>query len=249
MLATDIITRVSIALFDQTNVRWSQAEIVNYINDGQAQIILYRPDANSVTGSIRLVTGSKQSIPLAQTTDPNGVALPPGIRFLRVIRNMGSDGRTPGRSIRECSSVALDNELPDWHWLNPAAAVQHYIFDNIAPQNFYVYPSVASGATPYIEVVYAGLPVKVLSNSDGSPTTATNQLTLQDQYINPLMDFVLYRCYAKDASYAGNMQRAMSHYEAFGNSLQVTQNTMFMAAAAEQATPTPRAAAQTRTGA
>lgn len=249
MLASEIIRRASTALFDATNVRWSQGELVDYINDGQRQIILLRPDANSVTASLKLVAGSKQSIPTTEGTDPNGVPTPKGVRFLRAVRNMGSDGKTPGRAIRECSRVALDNEVPDWHFANPSPTVQHYIFDNVAPRNFYVYPAIPSGGNVYAEIVYSGLPVTVLKNADGSPTSATDLLTLPDQYINALLDFVLARCYAKDASYAGNMQRAQVHIESFGNSLQVTMSTEFLAAAAQQATPTPAAAPQARTGA
>jgi hypothetical protein len=248
VLATEIIRRASTALFDATNVRWSQGEIVDYINDGQRQIILLRPDANSVTASVKLVPGSKQSIPVADGTDPNGVATPKGVRFLRAVRNMGTDGRTPGRAIRECSRVALDNEVPDWHFANPSSTVQHSIFDNIAPKTYYVYPACPASGNVYIELVYSGLPVTVLKNADGSPTSATDQLTLSDQYINALLDFVLMRCYAKDASYAGNMSRAQVHLEAFGNSLNVTMTTEFLAAAAQKATPTPAASAQSRTG-
>lgn len=248
MRATEIIQRASIALQDTTNVRWSMQELVNYINDGQRQIILLRPDSNAVTASVKLVPGSKQSIPMADGTDPAGVSTPKGIRFLRAVRNMGANGLTPGRAIRECSRVALDNELPDWHSANASEIVQHYIFDNIAPKVFYVYPSIPTPSNTYIEVVYSGLPVTVLTNGDGSPTTGTDVLTLSDQYVNALLDFVLMRCYAKDASYAGNMQRAMAHLEAFGNSLNVSMTTEFMAAAAQLATPTPAAAPQNRTG-
>lgn len=246
MKASDIISRVSIALFDQTNVRWSKAEIVNYINDGQAQIILLRPDANAVVGSLRLATGTKQTLPTVGSTDPNGVPLPPGIRFLRMVRNMGSDGKTPGRAVRECSRVALDNEIPDWHTTNPGAVVMHHIFDNIAPKTFYVFPPVASTATVYAECIYAGTATSVSIDVNGVITNDT--LTLDDTYINALFDFVMARCYAKDASYAGNMQRALTHAEAFGNALGVTQQLQFLAAAAQSATPTPAAAAQTRTG-
>jgi hypothetical protein len=248
VLATEVIRRASTALFDATNVRWSLGELVDYINDGQRQIILLRPDSNSVTASIKLGIGSKQSIPLVDGTDPNSVPTPKGVRFLRAVRNMGSDGRTPGRAIRECSRVALDNEVPDWHFANPAATVQHYIFDNIAPKTFYVYPAIPNPSNTYIEMVYSGLPVTVLKNADGSPTSPTDLLTLSDQYINALLDFVLARCYAKDASYAGNMARAQAHIQSFGASLSATMTTEFTAAAAQQATPTPAAAAQARSG-
>lgn len=228
MLASDIILRAAHLLFDESNVRWTKSELLRYISDGQRQIVLLRPDAGAVTATVTLVAGTKQGIPAST-----------GIRFLRAMRNMGSGGgETPGRAIRECSRVALDNEQPDWHSDTPTNVIQHYIFDNIAPQVYYVYPPAQAGTK--VEIVYSAVPPAV--------TTEGQTLALTDQYINALLDWVMYRCYAKDASYAGNMQRAQAHLEAFGNSLQVTMSTEFLAAAAQQATPTPAAAAQARTG-
>lgn len=230
MLASDIIDRVSTAIFDATSVRWAVPELLRHITDAERQIIVLRPDAGSITATLTLVAGSKQSIP-ANT----------GIRFLRAIRNMGlsPSADAPGRAIRECSRVALDNEMPDWHYANPAAVIQHYVFDNIAPKIFYVYPPAQAGTK--IEAVYSAVPVAV--------TAAGQTLTLSDQFVNAVVDWVLFRCYAKDAAYAGNMQRAQAHLEMFANTLQVNMNTEFMAAAAQAATPTPAAAAQVRTGA
>ncbi|HDK8696501.1 TPA: hypothetical protein PVA50_004840, partial [Aeromonas hydrophila] len=36
-----------------------------------------------------------------------------------------------------------------------------------------------------------------------------------DIYINPIIDFMLYRCFSKDAEYAANSNRAAGHYNAF----------------------------------
>jgi aspartate/methionine/tyrosine aminotransferase len=38
-------------------------------------------------------------------------------------------------------------------------------------------------------------------------------------FANAIMDFVLYRAYMKDAEYAGNAQRASTHYQLFANSI------------------------------
>ena len=38
---------------------------------------------------------------------------------------------------------------------------------------------------------------------------------MDDIYGNALVDYVLYRCYMKDAEFAGNAQRAGSHYQLF----------------------------------
>ncbi|MNR41654.1 hypothetical protein D3C85_1600680 [compost metagenome] len=38
---------------------------------------------------------------------------------------------------------------------------------------------------------------------------------LDDIYINPIIDFMLYRCFSKDAEYSANSNRAAGHYNAF----------------------------------
>lgn len=236
MLASDILNRASRTLFDLTNVRWPESELLDYIEDGQHAIILHRPDANAVNETIQLSIGTRQTL-------PDGAGLnatkPKGIRFLRAVRNMGN-GNTPGRAIRECSRVALDNEEPDWHAAgNASATIQHYIFDNVDPRHFYVYPPASSTAVN-IEVVYSALP--------GAVNASTDTLTLPDQYINAIYDWVLYRAYSKDASYAGNLQRAQHHLQAFAAYLGVTMQIEFAAASSQQATPTAAAAPQARTG-
>lgn len=226
MLASAILNRASRTLFDLTNVRWPETELLDYIADAQNAIILHRPDANAVNATMPLVAGSRQTLPTG------------GIRFLRATRNMGN-GSTPGRAIRECSRVALDNENPNWHYDSASAVIQHYIFDNVDPRHFYVYPPALSSAVN-IEVIYSALPDPV--------TGPSSVLTLPDQYINAIYDWVLYRAYSKDASYAGNLQRAQHHLQAFAAYLGVTMQIEFAAASSQGATPTAAAAPQARTG-
>lgn len=221
MIASDIINRASRILYDLTKVRWTEAELLDYVNDAQLEIVNHRPDANSVNATVTLAVGSKQTIPT-----------PVGIRFLRAVRNISTTG-----AIRETSRVVLDSELPDWH-TGTAAKVLHYVFDNVDPKNYYVYPAVTSGVQ--IEIIYSALPVRA---ANGAAT-----LTLSDQYQNAVLDWVLYRCWSKDAAYAGNMQRALSHVQSFANSLGISMQANFLSAAAQQATPTPAAAPFERTG-
>jgi hypothetical protein len=213
MLASDIITRASRTLFDNTQVRWTPTELLDYITDAERQIVLLRPDASPKNEAIRMLGGTRQELPAG------------GIRLLRVVRNMGGAGTTPGRAIRPVSRDALDTENPLWHTATPALVVQHYFFDNVDPRRFYVYPSVTGTvgqpASCYVEAIYSVNPAVVTSTSQ--------TLTLGDHYLNPVLDWVLFRCYSKDASYAGNMERARSHQLNFAGALQVTMATEWMA--------------------
>jgi len=207
MRVSDILARAGRLLSDPTHVRWAEDELIDYINDAQKQIVLLRPDANSRNESLKLANGSKQTIPAL------------GLQLLRVTRNMGADGNTPGRVIYPTLRSALDAETPEWH-TRTGAAIQHYIYDpDVDRKIFYVYPSV-SGSW-YVEISYSSTPADV--------TSSAHTLELNDQYINPIIDWVLYRAWAKDAEYAGNVQRAQMHESSFYQQLGVKAESSAMA--------------------
>jgi hypothetical protein len=222
MIAGDIITRCGRILLDTANTRWPVAELIDYINDAMQQIVLFRPDANAKNENMPLVTGTKQVIPAG------------GIRLLRVTRNMGANGTTPGSAIREVSRLALDAELDDWHSANNyGTSVKHYVFDDVDPSTFYVYPGLQAGQNAFIEIIYSANPAKA--------TTSGSTLALKDQYINPIVDWVLYRAYSKDADFAGNLNRAHAHLQSFANELQITMRMEWASSSRSERAPTPPA--------
>lgn len=191
MLASDLIDRAGWQLQDRDHVRWTENELIAYINDAQKQVVLMRPDANSITESVPLAAGTRQALPAG------------AVSLLAVTRNMGADGNTPGRSIRPTIRTVLDTETPDWHG-QTGSYVQHYIYDPANDrQTFYVYPA----ATGQIEIVYSSEPATI--------TASTDTLDLGDQYIGAVLDWVLFRCYSKDAEYAGDPQKASGHLSNF----------------------------------
>lgn len=211
MQASDILDPAYRILHDADKTRWTEPELLDYIYHGQLQTVLHRPDANAVNEALALVDGSKQSVPTG------------GLRFLRAVRNLGSDGSTPGRVVREVSWDELDAAAPDWHYTNTVEGVtiQNYLFDDRDPSRFYVYPAPTGVATTPVnlEVVYSAGPAQV--------TQASDTLTLPDRYLNPVLDWVLYRAFSKDAAYAAYMQRAMHHLQSFANELEVTMQINF----------------------
>jgi hypothetical protein len=245
--ALAVTTRAGRILADQTNVRWTTDELVSYAKDAVHQIILARPDAYPVTRAFTLTGGNtKQVIGMtaaADGLDVGAVGHNPAVRLLRIVRNLGSAGLTP---IRETSRVAMDTEISTWHRVpSPGSAysAQHYTFDNISPFVFYIYPCPPSTPAYQIELVHSAVPAM------GGASLATSiELGLQDHYINPLVDWVLYRAFSKDAEYAGNGERAAFHLNAFVQALQMTQLAGMQASAPAQATPLPAGSNWRRTG-
>ena len=45
----------------------------------------------------------------------------------------------------------------------------------------------------------------------------SGNIDLPDEWANPLLNYVLYRAYSKDAEFAGNAQLAASHLALFNN--------------------------------
>jgi len=195
-----VIDRVQTILQDTTGIRWPVVtELVLFVNDAQREIALIKPDASAVNATVTLATGTKQEIPAA------------GNRLLRVVRNMSAaSGGTGKRSVRLVSREVLDAQTPDWH--DPTvsgdaahtAVIKHYIYDEQNPRNFYVYPGVAGNS--FIEIIYSSNP---------STVAQADNLSIPDIFANAVMDYVLFRAYTKDAEYAGNNQRASTHYNLF----------------------------------
>ena len=202
LTGANLLSRIKDILQDTTSVRWPEAELLRYVNDAQREIVNYRPESSATTANVQLVTGTKQTLPSG------------GLRLIKVTRNMSdtSGGATGKRAIRIVNVDILNTQEPNWHDASAATGdaahgtnVKHYIFDEDDPKNYYVYPGVAGNA--YVEIVYSNSP------TDLANTSAV--ISVDDIYANAIMDYVLFRAYQKDSEYAGNAQRAGTHYQLF----------------------------------
>jgi hypothetical protein len=197
--AQSIIRRAVETMQDNTSVRWPVAELVRYLNDGQREVVLYRPDSMVTNATVALVAGAKQAVPTN------------GSKLIDVIRNTAGTKRSVRMTVRNI----LDTQSPNWYNLTGVTEILHYMYDARDPKVFYVYPPAAStGAS--VEIVYSAYPTDITEPADGALYTAvTGNISLPDIYGNVLADYILYRAYTKDSEYAGNAQRAQAHYGAF----------------------------------
>lgn len=207
LTGANLISRIQDSLQDTTGVRWTEAELLRYINDAQREVVNFKPQASADHSNVQLVTGTEQSIP--------DVAL----SLIKVVRNMSATGgsATGKKSIRLVDEDILNSIEPDWH--DPTvtgdaahgSVIKHYVFDPDDPRKFYVYPGVKAGENAYVELITSRSP------TDLSATSST--IYIDDIYGNALVDYVLFRCYMKDSEFAGNAQRASQHYQLFLNSV------------------------------
>lgn len=203
LTGTNIIDRARLTLQDSSGVRWTDAELLIYINDAQREIVNIKPEATATHTNVLLAAGTEQTLPSG------------GLRLIKVTRNMSGSAAdaTGAKSIRIVEEDLLNSIEPDWHDPTVTGASAHgsviknYLFDPDDPKKFYVYPGVKSGSSAYVELVYSKLP------TDLSGVSST--IDIEDTYGNAILNFVLYRAYLKDSEYAGNAQRAGTHYQLF----------------------------------
>lgn len=209
--ARDVLGRAQKLIQDLTSIRWPLPELAGWLNDGAREVAIHKPSAVAGSVVIPLVSGTRQTIPAG------------GLQLMRVIRNLkiGSTDsiRLGGRAIRLVERDVLDTQAPDWHDSDSVPYVpeaKHFIFDAQDPKAFYVYPG--NDGRGIVEALVSQAPVPVPESGASLSDYAVN-LPIPDVYANALLDYVLYRAYSKDASFAENLTRADAHYNAFSTSL------------------------------
>lgn len=210
MMATikviDVISRVE-AILQDTNIRWPRTELQKWLNESYLSIVLLRPDANAKCATFTCAAGTKQEL----TASSGG--FPSAIRLLDITRNVLSS--SDKKVVRVVARSVLDDQRPTWHNETQSVNIQHYTYDPRNPKEFYVYPPATS--TAQLEVIYADAPGShSLSESALDPAGSNAEvIKVDDVYLSPITDWILYRAYSKDAEYGANEQRAAAAFQTF----------------------------------
>lgn len=211
MIGSDLLTRAATILQDADNTRWPLPELVNWINDGMRAVVLAKPSANAQSVVLPMIVGTLQSL-----TDASHLQL------LRLPRNIAAAGppRVGGRIIRPTTRELLDSSAPGWH--DPSETpykkeVRQYVYDEENPREFYVYPG--NLGTGLVEAVVSVLPTLLTASGDPAALASYDAtLGLVEPWNVALLDFVLYRAFAKD-DVAADVSRARLHYQAFATAV------------------------------
>lgn len=205
----DIIRRVEDVLQD-SNVRWPRVELQNWLNEAYHAITLVRPDATAKAESFTCAAGTRQVLTAQH---------PSALRLLDVTRNLASSSNK--QAVRLIQRSVLDDQRPAWHSETGTVDIQHWMFDARQPKEFFVYPPAL--VSTELEVVFADTPgIHSLTESQLDPSgSQADVILLDDIYMSPIIDWVLYRAYSKDAEYGANEARATAAYQAFNSALGV----------------------------
>ena len=180
-----ILSRSAIVLQDSGAVRWSEAERLDWLNDGLRELAVLKPDAKVKRTSVSLASGAKQVLP----TD---AILLQGIETAE------------GEVVQPCVRSVLDAFSPGWIG-RPSNSVINFMYSPAEPLIYYVYPAQADTSNT-VELIYTAYP---------ATATAGGNLDVQDKYANAILDYVLFRSYSKDTEFAGSAQLAAAYYQSF----------------------------------
>lgn len=195
--AQSIIDDAQLILQDTTAIRWSVAELLGWLNNGQREIAIIKPSAYTKVGVVPLVAGTKQSLP----TD--------GLVFVDYLCHLGVSGTVRGATARLVSRRLMDSQNPGWHSATATAAPLHIVFEPFLPKTFYCYPPSTGGTSA--EVMYGASPPDVAA--------VGNTISLDDVYANALIDYILYRAYSKDSEFVGNAERSLLYRKSFESTM------------------------------
>lgn len=193
---TLLLDRIKVLLQDPDATRYPRAELLVWLNDGQREIAAIRPDASAKRATISLHAGTRQTVP----NESSGL--------IDLVRNILTSPCRGSRAIRRVSMALLDSQAPDWHTRTSSSTVKEYVLDPRTPKTFYVYPPATEGVL--VEAVYAVPPTPL--SSEGTA------ISVDDIYANALVDYILFRAYAKETE-DSLMQRAAAYRASFENAL------------------------------
>ena len=224
VLVREVIRRVSVLLQDTSPQfeRWPEQELVDWLNDAQVAITKFLPAACSRVDAIRLKPGTRQSIETIAAADclPGDGSTPAGpihgTLVLDVIRGMGPDGMTPGLPVRAGSRQIKDTQTPNWHTVT-GPQPRTYMFDPRFPRVIYVAPAVPASPAPavWVEVAYTAQPVRIpntgLAGAElyASGGTSTTPISISDEHVDDLTNYVTARAYLKATEYADANKAAL----------------------------------------
>ncbi|UXD25310.1 hypothetical protein FORC065_2506 [Yersinia enterocolitica] len=194
----EIMGRVNTQLKDTAWLRWPLAELCDYYNDAVRAVILARPDAGANSEVLTATPGTRQVLPEG------------AIRLIDLVRVVG------GRALRPVPREVLDSQYPDWHQMT--GPVECYSYNELTPNLYYLFPGAPQSMG--IEAVVARVPAAVAIDDLAEVTP----VPLDALYVNPLVDWILFRAFSKDGEAGANLNLAMQHYHAFSDQLGVKQN-------------------------
>lgn len=192
VLCREVVESAGILLQDSGHTRWTEAELMKWLNAGQSEAVIYKPNICVRSIDHPLIKGSRQTLP------QDGYAL------------IDIPCNTDGNVVTVIPRSSLDAQEPTWHLpRNASTTALHYCYSELDPKHFYIYPPSPGGNR--VELVYNAIPATV---------RVSDPIAIDDIYVSALVDYVIYRAFSKDSEFAPpSGASAAQHYTNFQNAI------------------------------
>lgn len=190
---SNIVDRVRVLLNDVSAVRWPDAEMLLWLNDGRREMAARQPK----------IFGGGSAI--AHTTTPGvrqQVAVTGAYRLVSI------DSNADGQAIRAITRDQLDAFRPGWRNDTAADNAQNWCADDVDPLGFWIYPQVGAGKT-----------LSAHAHITPPDLAALSATALPFDVHQPILtNYLCYRAYSKETE-AGAIEKAAAYFKLFTEAL------------------------------
>lgn len=190
MIPRNVLDATTLLLQEEgTGITWPETTRLKWINEGLKALVRYVPNLFKKQATHACTASARQVV-----------------TFPRCVKVLGVVRIEDGAIVTKADKDTLDAFMPGWVTGTAGGAV-HWLPD-ADPKSFWTYPPAAANqalVTDYIEA-----PADVAENAD---------MPVPDTFLPVITDYVMYRCYLKDAESAGNAKLAGAHFTAFESAL------------------------------
>lgn len=233
LLVRNLLRRVSGTLMDTRPQfkRYSQADMVLALRAGVRAVSKYLPHSCARTVAVQLLPGHVQPvgrIASARVRTYDG-ATPWDLdvqHIFEVVRNMGTNGQTPGRAITLTDQQRQNAIDPFGHSMT-GTVVRQYAYNPQVPTEIVVWPAVpSSGGNVWVDIRLSAPPPPIPDGTGGVGSESyrldggsTQVVGLDDRYEDELWNYCCAYLLLSEAKAQGAMARASLHVQAFNASI------------------------------
>lgn len=200
-------------ILDEASIDFDDPQMLNLFNLAGRRMVALQPKVYTRTRNLKLRAGSSQIL----SATPPGL----GLEIIDVIRNMGTDGTTPGRAVRQTDRSLITRYVPTFS--TDTANTDSSVWDwwPIAeyPEQFYVHPQ--SDGNGYVELEQAEVPPDIVYDAGGAWRSLA--IPTSDNYLDGYINGILFQAYDDDTDIPGNTSRSQLYYQRFIMSLGLEQ--------------------------
>lgn len=196
-----VLERVVGTLNDDLSVTWTLQDLVRYLNDGQRDMHVWRPDLFHVELEYALAAGVKQTLPAG------------GSKLIDITANAVGTSQP----ITRVQRALLDAQLRGWRTSAPSLEIDHFLYDERQPKSWECYPPAMDGSKVWME--HAVVPVDLPIPGPNTLMAAVGgNINVPDLQSTALQHYICFRCYA-EGSEPGNAARASAYIGMFAEVL------------------------------